>query len=93
MNSLELFSGTQSVGKILKEKGYNVISVDITDYKGKHIPTHKCDILEFDYKQYPVGHFDIIHASPPCIYKRITRRGNEEGRYYSKKNIRNNRVF
>jgi len=67
MNSLELFSGTQSVGKILKEKGYNVISVDITDYKGKHIPTHKCDILEFDYKQYPVGHFDIIHASPPCI--------------------------
>ena len=66
-NALELFSGTQSIGKILKENGYNVISVDITDYKKKHIPTHKVDILEFDYKQYPVGHFDIIHASPPCI--------------------------
>ena len=67
-NALELFSGTQSIGKILKENGYNVISVDITDYKKKHIPTHKVDILEFDYKQYPVGHFDIVHASPPCVY-------------------------
>ena len=66
MNALELFSGTQSIGKILKEKEYNVISVDITDYKGKYIPTHKTDIMDFDYKQYPVGHFDIIHASPPC---------------------------
>lgn len=67
-NALELFSGTQSFGKVLKKKNYNVVSVDITDYKGKHIPTHKCDILEFDYKQYPKDHFDIIHASPPCIY-------------------------
>tara|TARA_R110000822_G_scaffold38572_2_gene106796 strand:+ start:922 stop:1590 length:669 start_codon:yes stop_codon:yes gene_type:complete len=67
MNCLELFSGTQSVGKILKEKGYNVISVDITDYNKKHTPTHKVNILDFDYKQYPVGHFDIIHASPPCV--------------------------
>tara|TARA_R100000655_G_scaffold72423_1_gene110936 strand:+ start:3012 stop:3731 length:720 start_codon:yes stop_codon:yes gene_type:complete len=67
-NALELFSGTHSIGKVLKEKGYNVISVDITDYNGKHKPTHKVDILTFDYKQYPVGYFDIIHASPPCVY-------------------------
>ena len=67
-NALELFSGTQSIGKVLKSKNYNVISVDITDYKGKHIPTHKINILNFDYKQYPVGNFDIIHASPPCVY-------------------------
>tara|TARA_R110001592_G_scaffold9704_8_gene51369 strand:- start:914 stop:1627 length:714 start_codon:yes stop_codon:yes gene_type:complete len=67
-NALELFSGTQSIGKVLKEHNYNVISVDITDYKKKHIPTHKIDILDFDYKQYPVGHFDIVHASPPCVY-------------------------
>tara|TARA_R100000935_G_scaffold4979_1_gene11543 strand:- start:946 stop:1590 length:645 start_codon:yes stop_codon:yes gene_type:complete len=74
MNALELFSGTQSVGKILKEKGYNVVSVDITDYKKKHIPTHKVNILDFDYKQYPVGHFDIIHGSPPCVsYSAINR--------------------
>ena len=67
-NALELFSGTQSIGKVLKSKNYNVISVDITDYKGKHKPTHKVNILDFDYKQYPIGHFDIIHASPPCVY-------------------------
>mgnify|MGYP003676016688 FL=1 len=68
MNALELFSGTQSIGKVLRGENYNVISVDITDYNKKHIPTHKTDIMDFDYKQYPVGHFDIIHASPPCVY-------------------------
>jgi len=61
---LELFSGTQSVGKVLKEKGYNVISVDINDYEGV-TPTHKIDILDFDYKQYKK--FDIIWCSPPCV--------------------------
>ena len=25
-----------------------------------------CDIMNFDYKQFPPGYFDIIHASPPC---------------------------
>ena len=67
MNLLELFSGTQSFGKIGKEKGYNVISVDITDYNGKYIPTHKCDIMDFNYKQYDRNFFNVIHASPPCL--------------------------
>jgi len=62
MKVLELFSGTQSIGKEFKE--YEVISVD-NDNKFK--PTHLCDILEFDYKQYPNNYFDYIHASPPCI--------------------------
>lgn len=68
MNALELFSGTHSVGKVLEEKGYNVISVDICDYKGKYPPTHKINILQFDYKQYPKNYFQIVWASPPCIY-------------------------
>ena len=76
MNALELFSGTQSVGKVLKQKGYNVVSVDITDYNGKYCPTHKVNILDFDYTQYPVGHFDIIHASPPCIAYSILTNSN-----------------
>lgn len=60
MRVLELFSGTGSVNKICKEKGYEVVSLDL---KGADINT---DILKWDYTTYPVGHFDIIWASPPC---------------------------
>ena len=68
MNALELFSGTMSFGKVMKPKGYNVISVDINNYGGRYTPTHQTDILSFDYKQYPKDYFKIIWASPPCIY-------------------------
>jgi hypothetical protein len=68
MRVLELFSGTKSVSKVCKALGYEVISVDINNYKGKFIPTHQVDILKFDYKIYPQDHFDIVWASPPCTY-------------------------
>ena len=68
MNLLELFSGTQSVGKVAKELGYNVVSLDINKYRDTPDPTHLCDIMNFDYKIYPKGYFKVIHASPPCIY-------------------------
>ena len=64
MRVLELFSGTGSVSKVCEELGYEVISVDISDKYST--PTFKCSILDFDYRQYQVGHFDIIWASPPC---------------------------
>jgi len=61
MNVLELFSGTGSVGKVCKQLGWNVVSVDML------LPAdHQVDIMEFDYKQYPKNHFDIVWASPPC---------------------------
>ena len=63
MKLLELFCGTKSVGKVANQLGYEVISLDICD---KFNPTHSCDITDFDYKQYPVGYFDFIWASPPC---------------------------
>jgi len=60
MRVLELFSGTHSVGKVCKEKNWEVISLDLKD------ADINCDVMNWDYKQYPVGHFDIIWASPPC---------------------------
>jgi hypothetical protein len=60
MRVLELFSGTGSVGKICRERGWEVVSLDL---KGADINT---DILKWEYTQYPVGHFDLIWASPPC---------------------------
>ncbi len=62
MKLLELFCGTKSVGKIFEES-FEVTSVDILQ---KWDPTICSDILDFDYKQFPVGYFDVIWASPPC---------------------------
>jgi site-specific DNA-cytosine methylase len=63
MRLLELFSGTKSVSKAIGHLYDEVISVDILN---KNNPTYCCDILLWDYKQYPVGYFDAIWASPPC---------------------------
>lgn len=62
MKVLELFSGTHSVGKVCKEKGWEVLSVDIDGRADINI-----DILKWDYKKdYKEGDFDLIWASPPC---------------------------
>ena len=59
MNTLELFSGTQSFSKRVP----NPVSVDLL---AKFKPTHVADMLTWDYKQYPSGYFEIVWASPPC---------------------------
>ena len=61
MKLLELFSGTKSVGKVAEQLGYDVTSLD-RDLDADI----KCDILDWDYKQYPVGYFDVIWASTSC---------------------------
>ena len=66
---LELFSGTHSVGKVCKEKNWDVVSLDL------HNADINCDILQWDYKnEYPIGYFDIIWASPPCVFFSNLRR-------------------
>jgi hypothetical protein len=60
---LDLFSGTGSVGRAFEECGWEVVSVDL---EPKFAPTHVADVLKWDYKQYPPGHFDCVHSSPPC---------------------------
>ncbi len=60
---LELFCGTKCVGKVAEPRGYDVVSLD---FNPKFNATHTVDIFDWDYKQYPVGYFDVIWASPDC---------------------------
>lgn len=60
---LELFSGTGSIGKVARQYGIEVTSVDINCTSN---PTIITDILNFKYKKFPKRYFDIIWASPPC---------------------------
>ena len=63
MKVLELFSGTRSVGKICDELGWESVSVDLL------LPAdHQCDIMDFDYKQYPKDYFGIVWSSPMCTF-------------------------
>jgi hypothetical protein len=81
MHCLELFSGTHSIGQVLKDKGWTVVSLDrdlgekspFNDYVSD---THlKVDIMTWDYKQdYKEGDFDLITASPVCLWWSALRR-------------------
>jgi len=65
MKLLELFSGNKSISKVFNKEfeGLDVLSLDIEQ---KLNPDVCIDILKWDYKIYPEGHFDIIWASPDC---------------------------
>ncbi len=85
MKLLELFKGTGSVGKVFKEiyPDNEIVSLDILK---KYEPTHCCDILNWDYKQYPVGYFDIIWASPECkVFSPLAFTNIGENRKYKTK--------
>lgn len=60
MRLLDLFSGSHSVGSVARKMGYEVTSLDL------HDADINCDVLQWDYKAYSVGHFDVIWASIPC---------------------------
>ena len=61
---LDLFCGSGSVSKRLKELGYDVISLDINH---RCHPTILCNILRWKYRQqFPPGYFEVVVASPPC---------------------------
>ena len=67
---LELFSGTHSVGKVCKKKGWYIVSLD-RDLDDPHNISDlhiKEDIMTWDYKKYPKDSFDVIWASPVCLW-------------------------
>ena len=68
MKLLELFSGTQSVGKVARELGFEVVCLD-RDMEADI----KCDIMDWDYTVYEPGFFDVIWASPPCTEYSIAK--------------------
>ena len=61
MRLLELFSGTGSIGRAFRDRGWEVVSVDLDP---KFEPTVCCDIMELD--ETSLGHFDMVWASPVC---------------------------
>ena len=67
MKLLELCSGTGSVGKVARNLGWEVISLDL---KNADISE---DILTWNYKQFDPKHFDFIWASPPCTEYSIAK--------------------
>ena len=61
MKVLELFSGTGSVGKVARERGHEVVSIENDP---SFEATYCEDILTFDFSQLKTP--DFIWASPPC---------------------------
>ena len=64
MRVLDLFSGTGSVAKVCDELNWEVFSIDKSDRY--HKPELMIDILDWDYRVYSIGHFDIVFAGVPC---------------------------
>ena len=70
--ALDLFTGQGSIARYCRSHGYGeVVTLDILP---RCNATHTVDILEWDYKAlYPVGYFELIHASPCCTHYSIAR--------------------
>jgi hypothetical protein len=67
---LELFSGTGSVGDVAKERGWEVVSLDMDAKSNADI---KMNVLDWSYKDWLPGQFDFIWASPPCTEYSIAK--------------------
>jgi hypothetical protein len=62
---LELFSGTGSIGRAFREKGWETISLDMNAKSGADIIA---DITKWDYTCHVPGFFQCVWASPCCTH-------------------------
>jgi hypothetical protein len=68
---LELYSGTQSIGKSFRKRGWQVTSVDID---AKSLPTICCNVLDLEVEHLlEFGPVDLLWASPPCTHYSCAR--------------------
>ena len=73
---LELFKGTGSISKALRKLLGDRVEVVSLDIEPKFQPTICTDISQWKYKkEFPVGNFDFIHASPVCHHYSMGKRG------------------
>ena len=70
MRALVLCSGTGSVDRAFRHRGWEVVSVD---WVAKYNPTHVADVMTWPYEQYRRGHFDFVWGSPACTMFSIAR--------------------
>ncbi len=54
---LDLYSGTGSITKAFRNSGHEVVSLDM-DQRGA--PTICANILDWQYKELPREHFDVV---------------------------------
>ena len=62
MRLLELFSGTGSVGRVFRARGWEVVSLDLDARACADITTN---ILDWDFKVFADDHFDCIGPRRP----------------------------
>ena len=70
MRILELCAGTGSIGNAFRGLGWEVVSLDLMpDFN----PTIQADLMTWDYRVFPPGHFDVCWCSPPCVEYSIAK--------------------
>ena len=69
MRLLELFSGTCSIGRVFRENGWTVLSVDL---EPRFRPDICCDVLALTPEMIGTRP-DLIWASPPCTHYSVAR--------------------
>ena len=70
LRSLELFAGTGSISKVLRERGWECVTLD-NNVKAR--PTIVADVRTWDYTQFPPDYFDFCWVSPVCTHFSVCR--------------------